>query len=105
MMLHLTTAQTVAGVLVALGLSAALSACGGDRGPQSPDLVRLGQYASCMRGHGVDDWPDPDAHGVFHLQPTLWANLKSGPRWPVIEAAWNTCKHFVPTGHISSTQA
>jgi hypothetical protein len=25
------------------------------------------QFATCMRSHGISDFPDPDATGTFHL--------------------------------------
>jgi hypothetical protein len=57
------------------------------------------QFAQCMRGHGIQDWPDPDAQGRFHLPSSLQG--KSSPRWPQIQAAWNgPCKRYDPSGSI-----
>lgn len=66
-----------------------------------PDPAMMRQFARCMREHGVDDWPDPDANGRFTLPESLSGNLKSNPRWPEIEAAWNgPCREFDPGGSI-----
>jgi hypothetical protein len=37
------------------------------------DLVKLRDYAACMRQQGVSDWPDPRPDGVFQL-PTRLGN-------------------------------
>lgn len=67
------------------------------------DPATMRRFAQCMRDHGIDDWPDPDADGNFHFPPGLSGNLKAGPRWPQIQAAWNgPCKQYDPSGHISS---
>jgi hypothetical protein len=68
-----------------------------------PDPAMMRRFAQCMRDHGIDDWPDPDAQGRFTFPSSLGANLKVGPRWPQIQAAWNgPCKQYDPTGHIES---
>jgi hypothetical protein len=35
------------------------------------DLVKLRDYAACMRQQGVSDWPDPGPDGVFKLPSRL----------------------------------
>ncbi|MGI8331360.1 hypothetical protein ACRYCC_15470 [Actinomadura scrupuli] len=35
------------------------------------DLVKLKEYAACMRQQGVSDWPDPTPNGTFKLPPRL----------------------------------
>ena len=102
-------------LLIGGWLIALVAACGdgqtsspvvrGHASQTTNDVGSLRRYAQCMRDHGVDDWPDPDGSGTFHLAPTLWANLKSGPRWPGIETAWQACRHHLPTGHISTVAA
>jgi hypothetical protein len=67
---------------------------------QHPDPAMMRRFAQCMRGHGIDDWPDPDDQGRFRFPPDL-ANFKSGPRWSQIRAAWDgPCKQYNPTGRI-----
>lgn len=65
-----------------------------------PDPALMRQFAQCMRAHGIDDWPDPDAQGNFHMPPSL-NNVKLGPRAPQIMAAWRgPCAKYDPSGHI-----
>jgi hypothetical protein len=70
------------------------------------DPAMMRRFAQCMRGHGIDDWPDPDAEGNFHFPPSLLGNLKPGspgPRTSQVQAAWNgPCKQYDPSGHIST---
>ncbi len=77
-----------------------------DRPPTDshPDPVMMRRFAQCMRDHGIQDWPDPDSLGQFNFPPAL-ANLKSGPRWPRIQANWNgPCKQYDPSGHIEAAR-
>jgi hypothetical protein len=75
----------------------------GGTGGATPDVAQLRQFAQCMRRQGITDWPDPDSNGNFPFPPSLAGNLKTGPRWPQISAAWNgPCKRYNPAGHISA---
>jgi len=65
------------------------------------DPAMMRQFAQCMRRHGIDDWPDPDAQGKFHMPPSL-GNIKRSPRWQPIRAACNACTRFDPSGHIET---
>ena len=84
----------------------AMAACAStlDRLPASarddqPDPQQMRQFAQCMRDHGIQDWPDPDAQGRFHLPSSLQG--KNSPRWPQIQAAWNgPCMRYDPSGSI-----
>jgi hypothetical protein len=70
--------------------------------PNDPAMMR--RFAICMRAHGIDDWPDPNPDGEFALPPSFGDNLKTSPRWPQVQAAWNgPCKQYDPSGHISTT--
>ena len=45
--------------------------------PVSPqDLVKLKDYAACMRQQGLPDWPDPTPDGIFKLPPRLTGGPK-----------------------------
>ncbi len=69
---------------------------------QHPDPAMMRQFAQCMRQQGIDDWPDPDAQGRFHMPPNL-DNVKLSPRWSQIGAAWNgPCARYNPTGSIET---
>jgi len=68
---------------------------------ETPDPAMNRRLAECMRQHGIDDWPDPDSLGYFHLPPSIEDNLKRGPRWPQISAALNgPCRQYNPSGRI-----
>ena len=70
----------------------------GQSSEQDPALMR--QFARCMRDHGIEDWPDPDAQGQFHMPATL-DNIKAGPRSQQIMAAWRgPCAKYNPSGRI-----
>ena len=70
------------------------------------DPAMMRQFAECMRAHGITDWPDPNASGEFPMPPSLAGNIKRGPRWQQIQAAWNgPCKRYDPAGHISTVPA
>ena len=64
-----------------------------------PDPQQMGQFAQCMRDRGIQDWPDPDAQGRFHLSSSI--QRKNSSRRPQIQAAWNgPCKRYDPSGSI-----
>jgi hypothetical protein len=64
------------------------------------DPAMMRRFAACMRAHGIDDWPDPNADGSFTMPPTL-GNIKLNPRFDQIRAAWDgPCKQYDPTGHL-----
>jgi hypothetical protein len=68
-----------------------------------PNLARLGRFAGCMRIHGLEDWPDPDANGVFHLPPDLQG--KDSPRSAQIKAAASgACGQYNPSGSFQVAQ-
>ena len=48
------------------------------------------KYASCMRSHGVADFPDPSATGGFVMPKSI------DERSAVFERAWNACKKLQP---------
>jgi len=65
------------------------------------DPAMMQRFAACMRAHGIQDWPDPNADGDFPLPPSLAGSVKGGPRLPQIQAARNDCRQYDPSGHIS----
>lgn len=38
------------------------------------DIRKLGEYAECLRTHGIPAWPDPSADGSFDLSETPLVN-------------------------------
>ena len=77
------------------------------RPPGAPvnDPAMMRRFAVCMRAHGIDDWPDPDANGNFTLPPSL-GGLKTNPRWPQVRAVWTgPCRQYDPSGRLSTSAA
>jgi hypothetical protein len=60
------------------------------------DMVKLRQLAVCMRGHGLSDWPDPNADGAFPLPKRLMDLGKKGMMSQI-----QACKQFFPGKSIS----
>ncbi|MEV4620686.1 hypothetical protein AB0J74_18495 [Asanoa sp. NPDC049573] len=53
------------------------------------DLRKLGEYAECMRTHGIPAWPDPKSDGSFDLSGTTLAN---GIPKDVMDKATEACR-------------
>jgi hypothetical protein len=60
------------------------------------DMVKLRALARCMRAHGLNDWPDPNADGSFPLPTRLFNLGKKG-----IITQIQACKQYYPNGKIS----
>jgi hypothetical protein len=74
-------------------------------GAQRPNPAEMRRFAQCLRAHGIEDWPDPNLDGSFTFPPSLGSNLKTSPRWPLIQAAWNgPCKQYNTSGKIRASQ-
>lgn len=66
-----------------------------------PDVATLTRFARCMRAQGVAEWPDPTPDGRFPLSADQLDQWKGGPRWPVIEAAWQgPCRQYDRSGQL-----
>lgn len=67
----------------------------------APAYAQVLALAQCMRGHGVPDFPDPDASGGYSLAPN---GSLEGARGSVdvdssqVQAAYGDCRHLVPGG-------
>jgi hypothetical protein len=105
------TALITAGILAA---GVAVAACGG--GPSTPGAgtgpaataaspsadgsTGLLAYSSCMRSHGVPNFPDPASSGGIPKE--------TGPQLGVsdsqLQAAQNACLHLIPPGQSLSGQ-
>ncbi|GIF76438.1 hypothetical protein [Asanoa siamensis] len=53
------------------------------------DLRKLGEYADCLRTHGIPAWPDPDSDGVFDLSDTP---LADGVPGNLMDSANDACR-------------
>jgi hypothetical protein len=62
------------------------------RAPLGPgDLAKLRQLAQCLREHGLVDFPDPQADGVFDLTGTSMAQEGKSQR---MRDAFEACKQY-----------
>ena len=77
----------------------------GDKGDESrapvtaADVAKMRQYAQCMRQHGISDFPDPRADGVFDLAGTSLAN---DPKSQRMRDANDACQQY-QTGNMQMT--
>ncbi len=96
-----------AGILV---VGVAVAACGGgssspgaadgptaDGGTQATGLLA---YATCMRSHGVPNFPDPTSSGGIPKQGVISAERAVSNSQA--QAAQNACRHLLPTGQSLS---
>jgi len=92
-------------LVVAAAVAVLATACGGGSAPSSagpPTYAQVLALAQCMRGHGVPDFPDPNASGGY----TLTSNGSiEGPGGSSIDidssqaqAAYGDCRHLLPGG-------
>lgn len=59
------------------------------------------KYATCMREHGVKDFPDPHPDGTLQLQSEPGSDLD--PSNPTFKAADQACQHYLPQGKGGSS--
>lgn len=107
----LHTASALAGLA---GLSLLLTACGGSSSPgvaalgttsSSVTTTTTGQsgqaaalsFSSCMRSHGVPNFPDPDAQWNF-------PSFETGVSKQTSAAASDACKHLMRNGGTGTPQ-
>ena len=92
-------ARTAISITAAVALTALLAAaCGGSSKPPAASAQQNGPvaFASCMRSHGVPNWPDPNSSGVFDKSKLTSQQLgASGSR---VQAAQTACRHLLPNG-------
>ena len=74
-----------------------LAACGaaGTGGTGTADAGNGGgalKFATCMRAHGVSNFPDPGAGGSIEIGPGSGIN----PRSPAFQAAQTACARYAP---------
>ena len=110
--MHTTTPRPHRSIAVAAVVSAALlAACGSSGSPitsaggSANGRAQFLQFASCMRTHGVPNFPDPSGGGI---------QIKQGsgvnPRSPAFQSAQKACTHLLPgggpgTGHSAQDHA
>ena len=114
---RLRRAAAVAGGALAVGI--VVAACGS--GPSTPGVATgsttttsgsssssthatgLLAYSSCMRAHGVPNFPDPDGSGEIPKQSVISA--ESAVSTSQTDAAQNRCAHLLPAGGSLSGRA
>ena len=69
----------------------------GNAGNTNANREKAMQFSACMRDNGLDDFPDPDASGVFTLDGVV-----NGSSMDPDSAAWkkaiSACKDLQPAG-------
>jgi hypothetical protein len=85
------------GVVIATGLALLAAGCGGGSPAGSSgatSTVPATAFSSCMRGHGVPDFPDPDPNG----RPMQVDAQQLGVSDTLYQEAEHACLHLLPTG-------
>jgi hypothetical protein len=89
---NLTFRRPATALVIALAASASIAACGGSSSPTSssaPTTNNGVNFASCVRAHGVPDYPDPrggETVNIHALQEPTQA----------VETAINKCQDSAP---------
>ena len=73
---------------------ASISSSGSTSSPSGAPKASTLAYARCMRAHGIEDFPDPDAHGNLGLNGGPGSDLD--PNNPAFKAADAACKSLLP---------
>jgi hypothetical protein len=85
-----------AGVIIATaGLALLVAACGGSGSSPSGRSTSSGSgidYSTCMRAHGVPNFPDPDSTGSLPKPDAHHLGVSS----PRLRAAQHACQHLLP---------
>jgi hypothetical protein len=91
-----TLAQTrsTAGSATAAGSAGSVGAGATKKASERDEAVK---FAECMRGHGLSDFPDPNASGEFvygiSVSPAVW------------ERTLGECKYLQPPGTLSAQRS
>jgi hypothetical protein len=112
-------ARIAVAVIAAAGLALLAAACGGSSGSHVAQLGstttqtssasggtsasgsaydRALAYATCVRSHGVPNWPDPipNSNGVFDKSKLTAQQLRATASQ--VQAAQRACQHLLPNG-------
>jgi hypothetical protein len=76
-----------------LAAATMIAACGSSSKPRAHaanNNVGI-EFATCMRGHGVPSFPDPETSGAIQIPVALAKNPS-----PVFTSAMRACKYLVP---------
>jgi hypothetical protein len=78
-------------------IASRLPAEGSNRPPTAAEMAKLRELSTCMRQHGLPDWPDPNANGAFALPPRLQQGGKV-----MMRTQLQACRQYFPAGGIQS---
>jgi hypothetical protein len=94
-----------AGVLaVAAAVASLATACGSGvpSSASSPTYAQVLALAQCMRGHGLPNFPDPDASGSYKMTSNGSIEGAGGSSIDInssqAQAAYGDCRHLLPGG-------
>ena len=92
-------------LVVAAAVAVLATACGGGSAPSSagpPTYAQVLALAQCMRGHGVPDFPDPNASGGYTLTSKGSIEGAGGSSIDIdssqAQAAYGDCRNLLPGG-------
>jgi len=84
--------------VASLGSSTSTTAAGAQAGTPSPGalVADLDRYATCMRAHGVPDFPDPVISQSANGETVQAVKVPATGQSPAFKAAANACKSLRP---------
>ena len=110
-----TTVKTTLLGLVVFGLVVLAAGCGGGGGKppvgagagSSGDLAKFEAYATCMRSHGIHDFPDPTTSpgGGVAIQTHGGPGSDLNRNNPTYKAAQQSCRSLLPGGTQTPAQS
>jgi len=79
------------------------AASSGGAKPSGSDLAKMESYSTCMRSHGIPDFPDPTAgpNGGAGFQIRSGPGSDLDPNSARFEAADKACKPLLPNGGVA----
>ena len=83
-------------LLLVPALALLAAGCGGSSPAASTQQNGPVAFASCMRSHGVPNWPDPNSNGVFDKSKLTSQQL--GASSSRVQTAQRACSHLLPNG-------
>lgn len=109
---NLSLRRPAGAVTIAMAASLAIAACGGSSSPGAGGTSTTDaglRFASCIRAHGVPDYPDPGSSGGVEVRARpgkMTVNgrtLSESPR--VVQTAMKKCQKYAPVGRAPKFSA
>jgi len=92
----MSSTSVTTGAFTAAVLALVAAACGGSPAGGVAKPSGAVAFASCMRSHGVPNWPDPNSSGVFDKSRLTSQQLGAGSSR--VQAAQTACRRLLPNG-------